>query len=55
MQCKADGVKTIEIQFENSKHQNGRMTHFNIDTITIEDIPAYSPYCKCGIKPIMKG
>ena len=55
MQCKADGVKTIEIQFENSKHQDGRMTHFNIDTITIEDIPAYSPYCKCGIKPIMKG
>lgn len=54
-QCKTDGVKTIEIQFENSDHQNGRMTHFDIDKITIEDIPAYTPYCKCSIKPIMKG
>ena len=54
-QCKADHVKTIEIQFENSDHQNGRMTHFDIDKITIEDIPAYTPYCKCSIKPIMKG
>ena len=54
-QCKQDGIKAIDIQFNDSEHQNGRMTHFNIDRITIEDIPAYSPYCTCGIKPIMKG
>ena len=54
-QCKEDGIKAIDIQFNDSEHQNGRMTHFNIDRITIEDIPAYSPYCTCGIKPIMKG
>lgn len=54
-QCKQDGIKAIDIQFNDSEHQNGRMTHFNIDRISIEDIPAYSPYCTCGIKPIMKG
>lgn len=54
-QCKQDGIKAIDIQFNDSEHQNRRMTHFNIDRITIEDIPAYSPYCTCGIKPIMKG
>lgn len=54
-QCKEDGIKAIDIQFNDSEHQNGRMTHFNIDRISIEDIPAYSPYCTCGIKPIMKG
>lgn len=54
-QCKQDGIKAIDIQFNDSEHQNGRMTHFNINRISIEDIPAYSPYCTCGIKPIMKG
>lgn len=54
-QAKLDGVKTINIDFGESEHQNGRYTHLATDNIKFEDIPAYSPYCKCGIKHILKG